>query len=71
MYYVNYEEESNINYIFLICLYKIATKDQKQGIMSLIRYNTLEELKQQIKSACHIEYSISYISKELNRKDYN
>lgn len=71
MYYLNYEETSNINYTFLLCLYVIAKKDQKKGIANTIEYTKLQDIQQQIKDNCGITYSIPFISKELNKNSYS
>lgn len=70
MYYINYEEECNINYTFLLCLYRIAKRNQKQGILNVIKYNSLEDLKKQIIDNCGITFSIPFLSKELNDFNY-
>ena len=43
-YYIYYDEESSINYLYLFLLHKIAMIDNKTRLYNTIRYNSLDEL---------------------------
>lgn len=47
-YYITYKENSNINYCFLLSLYLIAERDNKQRLYNTISFKTQKELSQRI-----------------------
>lgn len=47
-YFIPYEPKGKINYITLLCLYKIAEYNQKTKIRDTINYKSLKELSKRI-----------------------
>ena len=43
-FYIPYYENYNINYIYLLLLYKLAEADKKQWIRNIVKYNNFKDL---------------------------
>lgn len=69
-YYLIYDEKAKINYSFLFALFSIAEKNQQERIDNIIKYKSLQELADRIKSKCGFKISASTISRILNNTDY-
>lgn len=61
-YYLHYEEDTTINYLYLFLFHKIADKDKKTRLYNTVRYNNLDELTDRMNE----RYKL--IQKDSNRK---
>lgn len=43
-YFLQYEEDTNINYLYLFLLHKVAVLDKATRLFNTVRYNNLDEL---------------------------
>ena len=43
-YFLQYEEDTSINYLYLLLLHKVAVLDKATRLFNAVRYNNLEEL---------------------------
>lgn len=68
-YYINYDEQANINYCFLFCLYCISAKDHNKRINNTIIYKNINDLSATIKCKCNYNISVSTISRILKDTD--
>lgn len=69
-YYLNYDENANINYCFLFALFCIAERNKKENIYNVISYKNLKELSDRIQEKAKYNISASSISRMINNKDY-
>ena len=69
-YYITYKENSNINYCFLLSLYLIAERDNKQRLYNTISFKTQKELSQRIQQHCNYNISYSTINRILKNTEY-
>lgn len=69
-YYLNYDENANINYCFLFALFCIAERNKKGNIYNVISYKNLKELSDRIQEKAKYNISASSISRMINNKDY-
>lgn len=70
MLYLNYDENAEINYIFIFCIFLIAEADTKERINNIITFNNQKELIQKIKDNCSYSFSKSSMSRILNDEKY-
>ena len=68
-YYIPYRPKANINYIYLLNLYKIAEKPVERRIKQDIGYKTIKELLSMINSE-KIIMSEATLRRVLNNKEY-
>ena len=61
-YYLHYEEDTTINYLYLFLFHKIADKDKITRLYNTVRYNNLDELTDRMNE----RYKL--IQKDSNRK---
>ena len=72
IYYIPYEINADINYIYLLYLYGIAKRDQGKRIKSIIEFNTFEELQNTINEKYGINsISVSTLRRIVNNDNYN
>ena len=49
-YFLQYEEDTTINYLYLLLLHKIAEVDKATRLYNTVRYNNLDELTERLNS---------------------
>ena len=60
-YILQYEEDTSINYLYLLLLHKVAVLDKATHLYNTVRYNNLEEL------TIRLNYEYNTVNKE-NKK---
>ena len=69
--FLYYDETANINYSFIIALYRIAEKGKNTKIKDTIHYASINELRERIKENCGFIISVSTISRIFKDTEYN
>ena len=49
-YFLQYKEDTTINYLYLLLLHKIAEVDKATRLYNTVRYNNLDELTERLNS---------------------
>lgn len=70
-YYIPYDEVKDINYIYILALYKTATFNKITKRYDTISYRSLENLKEQIKASSNKSISASTLGRILKDSKYS
>lgn len=77
MYFIPYDEKSDINYIYLFYLYAIAEYNSENKLRNIIHYKNLQDIEQKINSifakngnSCISKSTISRLLKDSKYNNY-
>lgn len=70
-YFIPYEPTAKINYVYLLCLYKVAEYNKQTKCKDTITFNSIRDLSNRIKECTGIEIKQTTLYNFINRQSGN
>ena len=70
-YFIPFQPITNINYVYLLCLYKIAEYNRTTKIKDTIRYSSIKDLSNRIEKKTGIKIKETTLYNFINKQSGN